>query len=145
MEKEFQYHLDQLSEIIPQVWENIHSASILCLKGDLGAGKTTFTRALCSFLKTSPSASSPTFSLINEYTYRDEDGQEKTIYHSDWYRIKDEEEAVQAGIEDMLQQKDAFCIIEWPEKAEALLKGNRIDIHFEIKGPTERKITIRSA
>ncbi|OJV54854.1 MAG: tRNA (adenosine(37)-N6)-threonylcarbamoyltransferase complex ATPase subunit type 1 TsaE [Bacteroidetes bacterium 43-16] len=85
------------------------------LSGQLGAGKTTFTAALLKELGSKDSVSSPTFSIINQYI-----AAEQTIYHSDWYRIGDEEEAIASGLEDMLQQA-GIKIIEWWEKAPGLL------------------------
>ena len=142
MKEKIKYQISDINNIMPQVWALIRNTSAIALHGDLGAGKTTFTSALCSYLKIEEIASSPTFSLINEYHYKDEDGNLKTIYHSDWYRIKDEEEAINAGIEDMLDQKDALCIIEWPEKAPGLLPENMLHIHFKFEDEQTRILEI---
>ena len=142
MKEIIKYKISEINTIMPQVWTLIKDNSTIALHGDLGAGKTTFTSALCSFLKTEEKASSPTFSLINEYHFKDENGAAKTIYHSDWYRIKDEEEAINAGIEDMLLQKDAYFIIEWSEKAPNLLSENTIHIYFIIEDEQTRILEI---
>jgi len=143
MKRQIRYTLDQINEIMPQIWAWIKNEPVIALHGGLGAGKTTFTSALCAYLKTEEAVSSPTFSLINEYHFKDENGISKTIYHSDWYRIKDEEEAINAGIEDMLQQQNAICIIEWPERAEGLLSGNVLHIDFGMEDADIRILTVK--
>ena len=143
--KEIEYKLEDLAGLMPGLWEFIKPYPVIALWGDLGAGKTTFTRALCAYLGTREPASSPTFSLINEYTYKDEKGNDQLIYHSDWYRIRDEEEAIAAGIEDMLLQKNALCIIEWPEKASGLLPEKVLNIYFRAEEGDSRKLTFEVA
>lgn len=142
MEDHIKYQISEINKIMPQVWAIIKASNTIALHGDLGAGKTTFTSALCQYLQTEEVASSPTFSLINEYNFKNENGISKILYHSDWYRIKDEEEAINAGIEDMLLQDDALFIIEWPEKAPGLLPNNTIHIHFLIEDEFTRTLKI---
>lgn len=142
MNQEITYKLSQIHDIIPTIWPTIRDYRIIVLRGGLGAGKTTFTKALTQFLNINETASSPTFTLVNEYSFKDENGILKKIFHSDWYRLKSEEEAVDAGMEDMLLQENAICIIEWPEKAEGLLPANKLDIRFEINDERERKLVI---
>jgi tRNA threonylcarbamoyladenosine biosynthesis protein TsaE len=86
----------------------------------MGAGKTTFIHALCDYLGVEDAVSSPTFALINEYHFL-QDERDKTIYHMDWYRLRDTAEAIAAGLADALNQKNAYCFVEWPEKALDLL------------------------
>jgi tRNA threonylcarbamoyladenosine biosynthesis protein TsaE len=143
--KEIKYKLEELAGLMPGLWKIIKPYSVIALRGNLGAGKTTFTRALCAYLGTKESASSPTFSLINGYTYKDSEGNDQLIYHSDWYRIRDAEEAVAAGIEDMLLQEDALCIIEWPEKARKLLPENVLNIYFRVEEGNSRTLIFEEA
>lgn len=140
MQNEIRYELNQIHTIMPLVWQRIKNEKIITLNGSLGAGKTTFTSALCLYLQVHEKVSSPTFSLINEYTYQDQTGEEKIIYHSDWYRIQNEEEAINAGIEEMLNQKHALCIIEWPKKASDLLPQQTLNIHFTVENETTRTL-----
>lgn len=142
MKEIIKYNILEINIIMPKVWEKIKNNSTIAFHGDLGAGKTTFISALCAYLKIQEKASSPTFSIINEYHFEDNMGNLKTIYHSDWYRIKDEEEAINAGIEDMLLQKDAICFIEWPEKAPGLLPEDVLQIHFKIEDEQTRILEI---
>jgi tRNA threonylcarbamoyladenosine biosynthesis protein TsaE len=107
----------------------------------MGAGKTTFIHHLCDYLGVEDAVSSPTFALINEYHFLN-NGQDKTIYHMDWYRINSEEEAINAGIEDALLNKDAYCFVEWPEKAIHLLPQPYLWIEIEVLDETKRKMTV---
>lgn len=103
----------------------------------MGAGKTTFINALCrEVLHIKDVSSSPTFSIINEY----ESEAYGKIIHMDWYRLKDEEEAIQAGVEDALYA-GALCLIEWPEKAAGLLPDETLYLRIDIVDEHTRKIT----
>ncbi len=103
----------------------------------MGSGKTTFIHALCDVLKVKDVVSSPTFAIINEYRSQ----QFVTIYHMDWYRLKNEEEAMQAGVEDAILNGD-LCLIEWPENAPNLLPEDVLNITIELVDATTRKMTI---
>src|SRR5688572_23612884 len=82
--------------------------------GDLGAGKTTFIKAICKALGSKDNIVSPTFSLVNEY-YIPDAGKASLIYHMDFYRLKNLDEALDIGISDYFNNKDCHCFIEWPE------------------------------
>jgi tRNA threonylcarbamoyladenosine biosynthesis protein TsaE len=86
--------------------------------------------------------SSPTFSLINEYHFTDETGEDQIIYHSDWYRLRDEEEAIHAGIEDMLNRNDGRCIIEWAERAPGLLPVHYLEVIFTVEDDNMRTLVL---
>jgi tRNA threonylcarbamoyladenosine biosynthesis protein TsaE len=81
---------------------------------------------------------SPTFSIINEYSYV-EDGNEKKLFHLDLYRLKDEEEAIRAGIEDCLYS-DSICLVEWPDKAAQIFPDNSLHVYIEVVDSAERKL-----
>lgn len=110
------------------------------LYGDLGAGKTAFVKAFCRHFGTSETASSPTFSLVNEYFYTD-NGKKSVIRHLDIYRLKNIEEALDIGIEDFLDDPD-YTLIEWPEIIEPLLPPDVLKIHIEITADSARKFVI---
>ncbi|MBC7720573.1 MAG: tRNA (adenosine(37)-N6)-threonylcarbamoyltransferase complex ATPase subunit type 1 TsaE [Pedobacter sp.] len=116
--------------------ENAHK-KVWAFYAAMGSGKTTFIHALCDVLKVKDVVSSPTFAIINEYT----SPKFKTIYHMDWYRLKNEDEAIQAGVEDAIFNGD-LCLIEWPENAPNLLPVDVLKITIELVDVTIRKITI---
>ena len=117
---------------------------LVTFKGPMGAGKTTFVSAVCRQMGVEDNVSSPTFALVNEYRCM-VNGKEEKIFHIDLYRVKDDEEAVHAGMEDCFLQASAgkaYCFVEWPERAPGLLKMPRLEVAIEITGETERKITL---
>jgi tRNA threonylcarbamoyladenosine biosynthesis protein TsaE len=108
--------LNDLPETAKKFLTVANGKKIFAFFGDLGAGKTTFIKALCSELNVIDVVSSPTFSLINEY--QTENGEK--IYHMDFYRIESIQEAQDMGIEDYFFSSN-YCFIEWPERIKNLL------------------------
>ena len=107
----------------------IGDAHIVAFYGAMGAGKTTFTTALCAELGISgDSVSSPTFAIVNEYRARDG----RPIYHFDFYRIERLEEALDIGLYDYLDDPDALCLIEWPENIEPLLPEETLRVRIDV-------------
>ena len=94
----------------------IKTHKIIAFTGEMGAGKTTFIKALCKQLGVKDTTSSPTFSLVNEY--QNTTGQK--IYHFDFYRLRQESEALDMGCEEYFYSGN-FCFVEWPEKIPSLL------------------------
>lgn len=107
--------------------------------GEIGAGKTTFIQAFCRHFQVNENVTSPTFSLINEYTYLDENQKEQLIHHIDLYRLENQQEALDIGIEDYLYDGD-YCLIEWPDLVENLLSEEVVIIKIEILNDSSRKI-----
>ena len=103
----------------------------------MGAGKTTFIKALCEALGVSEPVTSPTFAIVNEYR-SDETGE--LIYHFDFYRIKKLEEAYDMGCEDYFYS-GAVCLIEWPELVEDLLPGNTVWVDIKVNEDETRTIS----
>lgn len=114
---EFTYHLKDIDAIAASVLEHLTSKSVL-FYGSMGAGKTTFINALLKAMQSKDVASSPTFSIVNEYGLPD-----GKVYHFDFYRIEDIEEAYNFGMEDYLNS-DQWLFMEWPERIEELLPEN---------------------
>ena len=104
----------------------------------MGAGKTTFIKAICEELGVSDVITSPTFAIVNEYR---SDVAGELIYHFDFYRIKKLEEVYDMGYEDYFYS-GALCFIEWPELIEELLPGNAIKVTIEEVENGERKVTL---
>jgi tRNA threonylcarbamoyladenosine biosynthesis protein TsaE len=111
---------------------------VFAFYGKMGAGKTTFIQAVCKELGTPDNVTSPTFALINEYKTEAGD----SIFHFDFYRIKDLEEAYDLGYEDYFYSKD-YCLIEWPEKIEPLLPQNYVDVKIEVLENGSRLISAK--
>lgn len=110
---------------------------IFLLYGPMGAGKTTFVKQLCAQLNVQENTSSPTFSIVNEY-----DSPAGAIYHFDFYRIKDEQEAYDFGYEEYFYS-GAYCFVEWPEKIPNLLPDDAKEIHISIRDQNTRAISVR--
>lgn len=135
------YSLDTIANAAQQFWQYAHQQRVWAFSGQLGAGKTTFIHAVCDHLGVPDAVSSPTFALINEYHFTDAGSGDRIIYHMDWYRLRDAEEAIQAGMEDALTAPDALCFVEWPEKAPELLQMPHLWIEFDILTPDTRTLT----
>jgi tRNA threonylcarbamoyladenosine biosynthesis protein TsaE len=132
--------LDQLPLFARQFWDYVNGRTVFLFYGEMGAGKTTLIEALCAAKGVKERMGSPTFSIINQYAYT-EDGQEKTIYHIDLYRLKDEEEIIQAGVEDCVYS-GAICMIEWPQKAPGLFDTTAVNVVIEPIDDTQRRVKI---
>ena len=104
-----------------------YSNKVIAFYGNMSAGKTTFIKYLCQELGVDPSlVNSPTYAIVNEYEARGD----QLIFHFDFYRIKDENEAFDMGYENYFYSNH-YCFIEWPEKIANLLPENRLQIHIE--------------
>ena len=114
--------------------------TVFALYGKMGAGKTTFIKALCQELGVEDVVTSPTFAVINEYR---SDIAGELIYHFDFYRIKKLEEVYDMGYEDYFYS-GALCFIEWPELVEELLPGNTIKVTIEELEDGSRKLTMEN-
>jgi tRNA threonylcarbamoyladenosine biosynthesis protein TsaE len=102
--------------------------------GQMGAGKTTFIRQICTVLETQENVSSPTFSLVNEYMSAELD---EPVYHFDFYRIENEKEAVDIGCEEYFDS-GRLCLIEWPEKILNLLPHPHLKIIIKVEENNRR-------
>ncbi|KJD36049.1 hydrolase [Tamlana sedimentorum] len=125
---EIQYKLSDIEQVALKLVNNFETKTIL-IYGEMGVGKTTLVKKLVEILGSDDEVSSPTFSIVNEYKIKNE-----KIFHFDLYRIKNEEELYNFGIEDYLNTND-WIIIEWPEKIEPILfdKYHKINIKLDQK------------
>lgn len=121
------FSLEEIQKVATEFWRHAGNSKVFAFHGNLGAGKTTLISALCREKGVKDTTSSPTFALINDYIYKDDSGMNRHIFHLDLYRIKDEEEAVQAGIEDCLYS-GSVCMVEWAEKIPDLLPEGTVHI-----------------
>ncbi len=117
--------------------EKIGDKKLIAFHGAMGAGKTTFIGAVCRQLNVQDSISSPTYSIINEYQTTGD----KKVYHIDLYRLKNEQEAVEAGVEEIFYSGD-FCFVEWPEKAAHLFPPETVHCYMESISEKTRKLVI---
>ncbi|MCK5676864.1 MAG: tRNA (adenosine(37)-N6)-threonylcarbamoyltransferase complex ATPase subunit type 1 TsaE [Flavobacteriaceae bacterium] len=128
------YNINQVPNIAKEI---ISSAKhkILLFYGEMGTGKTTLIKEIVKQLGVDDIANSPTFSIVNEYLSR----KGETIYHFDFYRIENEEEVYDIGIEEYFYN-NAWCFIEWPEKVENLLPLDAVSIYITINNNGTRNI-----
>lgn len=120
-------NLNDLDTIASKLLKKYPNNRIFAFFGEMGAGKTTFIKTICTRLGTTDEVTSPTFSIVNEYLLADKE----SVFHFDFYRLKSIEEAFDLGYEDYFYS-DSFCFIEWPEKIEKILPDNTVNVIFEV-------------
>tara|TARA_R110002049_G_scaffold183679_8_gene351672 strand:+ start:4537 stop:4944 length:408 start_codon:yes stop_codon:yes gene_type:complete len=131
------YSLENLPEIASEIITSVKNKTLL-FYGEMGVGKTTLIKQICKQLGVLDNISSPTFSLVNEY----QTSKEEKVFHFDFYRITDEEEALDMGIEDYLYNND-WCLIEWPQNVENLLPLESVEIHLSTLENGQRSIQLK--
>ncbi|MBA2329961.1 MAG: tRNA (adenosine(37)-N6)-threonylcarbamoyltransferase complex ATPase subunit type 1 TsaE [Flavisolibacter sp.] len=139
---EWTVSLDKLDEFANQFWKNGFEANTYAFHGEMGVGKTTTIAALCKALGVKDTISSPTYSIINEYSFG-VDGNSRKIYHIDLYRLKDKEEIIQAGVEECIISGE-ISMVEWPDKAPDIFDENSLHIILEPVDEKTRLIKIVS-
>ncbi len=135
--KEIICTLDGLDAAAGEFLEVIGDNTIIAFQGHLGAGKTTFIKALCDRLGVEDNVCSPTFTIVNEYKAADG----APVFHFDFYRIESMREAQDLGLEEYFYS-GSLCLMEWPEKIADLLPDETVEVHIEPLDETTRKITI---
>ncbi len=142
---------------------SLRGGDVICLYGELGAGKTTLVKGIAEGLGITEEITSPTFTLMNVYGIKTTDHSLQTtanpshsavvrspstvvrLVHIDTYRLKNEQELIGIGVEDYLGQPDTVTIVEWPEKIEGLLKGKRVTkIKLKHREKDERSIRVEN-
>lgn len=129
--------LSEIEEAAKSFVEAMDQSTVFAFYGKMGAGKTTFIKAVCEILGVTDVVNSPTFSIVNEYR---SDTTGELIYHFDFYRIKKLEEVYDMGYEDYFYS-GAVCFIEWPELIEDLLPGDAVKVMIEEKEDGSRVVT----
>lgn len=122
---EWTFTIDKIREAAVTCWQAAGDSRVIAFHGQMGAGKTTFIHALCEVKEVSSTVGSPTFPIINEYSYPG-----GLLYHIDLYRLKDEEDAIRAGVEDCLYSGH-ICLVEWPERVETLFPPDTLHVYIE--------------
>lgn len=128
--------LDELPKAAEQFISQFSNERLFAFYGKMGAGKTTFIKALCRAMGSTDNITSPTFALVNEYDTK----LPQKIYHFDFYRLKDMTEAMDLGFDDYVESGN-FCFMEWPERIERLLPDHLVEVHIEETSPTSRTIS----
>lgn len=131
---ELRFQLQDIAHAASVFWQAYPLQSVFAFHGNMGAGKTTFIHGLCEAKGVTDTVGSPTFSIINEYRYPG-----GRIFHIDLYRLKDEEEAIRAGVEDVLYN-GGICLVEWPERAPDIFPPDTVHVRLEVLGAETRKI-----
>ena len=130
--------MNELPQLAEKVIKQYGSNCFIAFFGDLGAGKTTLIKNICNFLGVKDEVSSPTYSLVNEYL----DSEGKSLYHFDFYRINDEDEALDMGCEEYFDS-GKLCLVEWPENIPNLLPEERLEVHIETLSNDERQFLLK--
>ncbi|MFD2569645.1 tRNA (adenosine(37)-N6)-threonylcarbamoyltransferase complex ATPase subunit type 1 TsaE [Spirosoma soli] len=125
--------LEELDAVARQLLAEGRTQAVWLFTGEMGAGKTTLIKALCRTLGVISMVQSPTFSIVNEYTTHEG----KSVYHFDCYRLRNEAEALDIGIEEYFDSGN-YCFIEWPERVESLWPATYYQVHL-LADPTGRR------
>ncbi len=139
MQKLVSHSESETLQIAANLAASLRPGDVLCLSGDLGAGKTVFSQGLCAALGVTDIVNSPTFTIVNEY-----ESKAGMVYHFDLYRIEDADELYETGFDEYLSS-GGICIIEWPERVPEALPPRRTDVRIEralSEGDIIRMITI---
>jgi tRNA threonylcarbamoyladenosine biosynthesis protein TsaE len=131
------FNLDEIEIAAKKVLTATSNNKVFAFHGEMGAGKTTFIHAFCKAMGVMDTVTSPTFSIINEYNIAGGG----IVYHMDLYRLKSNEEAVNAGVEDCLFSNN-ICLVEWPDNAAQIFPENTLHIHITVVDTNARKLQI---
>ncbi len=128
--------LQAFNDFAVEFAHKLRAGDVVLLTGDLGAGKTTFVKAAAAALGYDGLVTSPTFTLLNEYSGK------IPIYHFDMYRLKSSAEAIESGLDEILRSGEGVCFVEWPQKVAGILPEKNIMIDISVHGDNSRKLKI---
>ena len=131
----------ETEEYSSRLASKLKPGTVIALHGDLGAGKTVFTRGFARGLGIIEPVSSPTYTIIQEYRLPEKGW----LFHLDLYRIDDYRAALAFGVEEYLDDSDAYILAEWPERIEEIMPVNALHVKIEHVGGNERRITIQGS
>lgn len=129
--------LSELDNVAEQIISALDGRNVVLFRGGMGAGKTTLISRIVAQLGAEDTVTSPTFALVNEY----EGADKMLIYHFDFYRIDKVEEVFDLGYEEYFYSGD-LCLVEWPEKIEALIPDDVMTVKIEVEDDGQRIFTI---
>lgn len=127
--------IEQIQEAAHQFIEAMGNRKLFAFYGKMGVGKTTFIKAICEQMGVTDVINSPTFAIVNEYL----DGDQRPIYHFDFYRIRKPAEVLDIGFEDYINS-DAYCFMEWPEMIEGFLPEETVKVTMEEQDDGSRTV-----
>ncbi len=130
---------EELKEAAERLLKETEGRRIYALFGAMGAGKTTFVKAICEVLGSTDTVVSPTFTIVNEYTTKEND----PLYHFDFYRINKITEVYDIGIDEYFDSGN-FCFMEWPELIEEMLPPETVRVSINVMPDDSRKITFET-
>ena len=136
---EIVFTIDELESVAQQIIAQ-QPAKVILFHGEMGVGKTTLIKQLCKTLGVTEATSSPTFSLVNEY----ETATNQIVYHFDFYRLKNEMEALDMGADDYFYSGN-WCFIEWAEKITNLIPEEHAIITIELVDDGKRHLTLTNS
>ncbi len=128
--------LAELDLVAEQIIQSLEGRDVVVFRGSMGAGKTTLISRIVALLGAEDTVTSPTFALVNQY-----EGTERRIYHFDFYRIERIEEVFDFGYEEYFYSGD-LCLVEWPEKIEALIPDDVMEVRIEVGEDDSRAFEI---
>ena len=128
--------LDDIKKGAEAFWNAVGDQKVIAFHGGLGSGKTTFIHALCELKQVTSTIGSPTFAIINEYS-----SPSGTIFHIDLYRLKDEDEAIRAGVEDCFYSGN-ICLVEWPERAPGIFPDTTFHVNVDFIDINTRRLRL---
>jgi len=131
-------NLEEINSVAKQFIEIVGTRRVFAMYGAMGVGKTTFVKAICQELGVEDTINSPSFAIVNEYHTKEDN----IVYHFDFYRIEDVQEAYDFGYEDYFYSQ-ALCFIEWPERIESILPSDVINLNFTEEEDGSRLIQIK--
>lgn len=135
--------LEETNAVAKELASTFKGGDIVLLRGNLGAGKTAMTKMIATELGVQDEVTSPTFAIMNMYPLPKANNGIETLIHVDTYRMESEEDLLNIGLQDYLDEQNTLTIIEWPEKMQAMLEGKQmIDIEMVLQEDNSRKITI---
>jgi len=136
--------VEETWDLAEKIAKILKAGDFLALVGDLGGGKTTFTKGLAKALDIKDEIQSPTFTLIKEYkVIQNRKYKIKKLYHLDMYRLCNIKEAKELGLEELFQEKDSIFVVEWADRIKELLPNHTKFIEFDFINETTRKIIIK--
>jgi tRNA threonylcarbamoyladenosine biosynthesis protein TsaE len=131
------FQLQDIDEAVALILPQLQKYPVIAFEGEMGAGKTTLITSLCKKLGVDSEISSPTFSIVNEYRAKNQ-----SIYHFDFYRIDNEQDAYQIGLEEYLDSGN-LCLLEWAERVPNFLPLHYLIVEIEVQDEITRQLHFR--